>query len=184
MEGREMIRQFIHMALGILFIAMLFLLGRHALLVFTFFAVILGSLLINMYMQGRRLAVVDAVRGLERGEVAFPGYGSAWYMVGMLVLASFLTEPAKIASGIFLLGISDGVSTLVGIYGRHKLPFNPRKSWEGSAAFFATALFTWVWIGPVALPLALIASVVESLPLPWDDNVLVPLATAVFLRVI
>lgn len=135
-------------------------------------------------MQGNRVVIVQMAEKLERKKVDFPGYGSAWYMVGVLFLVSFLSNIPEIVTGIFLLGISDGFSTLIGIRGKRKLSYNKKKTWEGSIAFFVTALFTYVWIGWFAIPLAFLASIAEGLNLPMDDNIVVPFVTVVFLLLV
>ncbi|HLC69217.1 MAG TPA: hypothetical protein VJH24_05230 [Candidatus Bilamarchaeaceae archaeon] len=179
-ESREHSRQLVHIGMGSLFIAIVFWLGRTALLTLSFFSLIIGSLLINMAFQGKRFFLIEWAEKFERRGVQFPGYGSAWYMVGVLLLASFLTDRTEIASGILLLGLSDGLSTIIGSLSHAKLPYNPKKSWEGSLIFFLSGLITFSWIGPSAIALAFVAALVESLPLPLDDNVTVPIATVLF----
>ena len=114
----------------------------------------------------------------------FPGYGSSWYVVGIILMALVIHDPNKIAAGIFVLAIGDAASTIFGMNGTHRCPYNERKTFEGSAAFFAFSLIAFIFIGWKAIPLALIAAIVESLPLPYDDNIVIPVvATSFFLIV-
>ncbi|MBU4124552.1 MAG: phosphatidate cytidylyltransferase, partial [Nanoarchaeota archaeon] len=80
------------------------------------------------------------------------------------------------------LAAGDSFSTLVGkLYGKHPLPINHKKTWEGSIAFFVMA-FTILWFfDPTkAIYVALITMVVEMLP-KLDDNLTIPLAVGILL---
>ncbi len=116
----------------------------------------------------------------------------------MFVLCTVLfwrQEPAGIVALMLLCG-GDGLAELVGGWlGTHKLPFNPDKSWAGSAAMF---LGGWAWgFGFLALfnalgnfqpalnlattaaavaGIALGATVVEALPWSKIDNITVTVA--------
>jgi glycerol-3-phosphate acyltransferase PlsY len=106
--------------------------------------------------------------------------GSTYLLLASLLVIEVCTRPvAAAAIGFTVLG--DGLAGLVGrAYGRHKV-FH--KSLEGSAAGLAACLawaaylvlfgyLTW----PVVLVGALVASLVELLPIPLDDNLGVTLA--------
>lgn len=105
------------------------------------------------------------------------------------------------AVALMNLCVGDGLAELVGasFLGAKKLPWSPRKSWAGSAAFvvgafggsyaYAELFFRWGWSEASAATLTvplLVASVagaaVESLPMKDVDNVLVPLAVAFAMR--
>jgi uncharacterized protein (TIGR00297 family) len=105
------------------------------------------------------------------------------------------------AAGWGILAVGDGMAGLVGqAAGGPRLPWNASKGWAGVVAFvlFGTAaaalLAAWTLRLPlaaaaahwprtigVALALALVCALVESLPTTLDDNVTVPLATALAL---
>lgn len=89
-----------------------------------------------------------------------------------------------------ILGVGDAASALIGVaYGRRALPWNRRKSWEGTAAgflggFAAAALFAASYYAfahtpmpfaflPIALAGALVGALVETLP-GVQDNLAVP----------
>jgi dolichol kinase len=67
--------------------------------------------------------------------------------------------------------------------GRHHYPFNPKKTIEGTLIGFTFAFFVLLLIvSPIsALFAAIIAAIVELLPLRLDDNLAVPLITATIL---
>ena len=184
MEKREIRRQLIHIFAGLAFIVFLFLSDRVTLIGVTFLIIIGGSLLINFALVGEYVPIAhDIGKELERKKRRFPGWGPAWYAWGILLLAVVLTDINEISAGIFILGVGDGLSTLVGIKGKNKLPYNHKKTFEGTAAFFIASLIAYYFVGWSIVPLALIAAIVESLPWKIDDNLAVPFFCAVFFMI-
>ena len=112
----------------------------------------------------------------------FPLRGALLFYVGVFV--AFQLFPMSIAAAATaVLAAGDSVSTVVGrSWGRHKLPINRDKSWEGSAAFFIGALFVLMFfVNPLkALMAAAAATAVEAAP-RMDDNLTIPLATGLAL---
>jgi dolichol kinase len=121
----------------------------------------------------------------------------------VFTVATFLGFRTITAAGsLAALCAGDGMADIIGRrYGEtHKLPWSPRKSWAGSAAFvtsafaasfaFALLFHEWGWAGsatPSELVLPLLAASVasaaaESLPMPDIDNVVAPLCFALALR--
>jgi len=97
-------------------------------------------------------------------------------------------SPTGISALLILCG-GDGFADLVGRkFGRHKLPHNRAKSWEGSVAFllasivlqvvFVHLFHTWGWFPTTAAGylaksvwLSAVGCVVESLPFgDWDNG--------------
>jgi uncharacterized protein (TIGR00297 family) len=136
----------------------------------------------------------DVARGYPVGILAYP-----LAVLGLVLL--FRDRPWMAAAGWGVLAVGDGTASLAGqAAGGPRLPWNPRKSWTGFAAFVvfgsvaAAFLSAWVARSPldpgaahwphtlgVALALALLCAIVESLPTTLDDNVTVPLAVALAL---
>lgn len=103
------------------------------------------------------------------------------------------STPAGIA-GLMILCGGDGLADLTGrAWGRHRLPWSPRKSWVGSLTVFLAGgglalavlgiyVAAGVFPGPLRTYLpslgkaALAATLVESLPFPDIDNLTIPLA--------
>ena len=119
-----------------------------------------------------------------RAPVAFNG-ATMMCVAAALTVALFPVGPA--AAGMAMLMVGDGAAAVVGRrYGAHKWPGSP-KSVEGTAAFavtaFAIGLAVVAWpgagVGVAACAVgAIVAAVVEALPIPVNDNVRVPLAAA------
>ncbi|HEX9426918.1 MAG TPA: DUF92 domain-containing protein [Candidatus Polarisedimenticolia bacterium] len=110
----------------------------------------------------------------------------------LLVLFRNRMEVAAAAWGVLAAG--DAAAGAFGRWrGRRALPWNHRKTMEGSVAFAiaagvaAAVLLIWMGRPPLqatalAIPTALFAAVIESLPWRLDDNLTVPLLAALFLR--
>lgn len=181
---REDSRQLFHIAIGICAIAILMVLGRGFLLAGVFFTIIIGTLLMNARLLGRKISLVQWFEEkFEREGAPLPGWGSACYATGALLAASFLTDPGHIAAVLLMLGIGDGISTLVGRRGRNRIPYNRKKTMEGMLAMFVSSLAAWYFIGILAVPLALVAALAESVP-RLDDNLTIPIACTALLLVV
>jgi len=182
---RETKRQIVHLLVCMGALAVLLLFSRNWLLALAFGVLLVGSLLINMTMRNSKISLVEwFVSEFEREGVRLPGWGSACLATGVLILAAYLMSQTDIAAGLVVLGIGDGLSTLVGRRGSRRLPWNPKKTAEGTLAFFIGSLLAWVFIGPIAVLLAALAALAESLDLGIDDNLVIPIVCAIVLSVL
>jgi dolichol kinase len=180
---RETGRQLFHLALGIVAVLLLLHFGRGFMIALVFFTIIIGTLLMNIRLQGGRIAVISWFEErFERSDAFLPGWGSACYAAGVLILLTFLTDINAIAASIVVLALSDALSTIIGRKGRIRLPYNRNKTLEGSVAFFVSSLAAWYFVGPTAIPLAVVATIVESLP-GLEDNLTIPIACTLFFLV-
>lgn len=123
--------------------------------------------------------------------------GIILYPLSVLILILMFYRRLEVAAAIWgIMAFGDGMASLVGMaIGRHKLPWNPRKSWAGSLAFFAfgaagaTTLLMWTAPGRYELAFALgvcsatalIAAGLESIPQGLDDNIGVPILSGLVL---
>jgi len=178
----EIRRKFIHIGAGA---AILLLMAAGvegaSLSLLLLLALLAGVYFVDRKIKAKRTPLMDELFALVERPRHPPGYGAFWYGVGLLLLFSFLRNAGQIASGVFILAFADGLASIAG-KGGHTLPYNNAKSWEGSAIFLATSCLTYLFIGPSAIPLALFATLVESLNLHLDDNFTVPLACVVFFK--
>lgn len=182
---KETGRQLLHLLAGLIALGMLLALSRGFAMAAVFLVIIIGTLLMNLRLLGFRIPLVSWFEdNFEREGAPLPGWGSACYAVGALILITFLTDTGMIAAGLIVLALGDSVSTLAGIrLGRHPIPYNRKKSVEGSAAFFVASLSSCIFIGPYGVILALLATVVESLP-HLEDNLAIPIACTALLLVL
>ena len=144
-------------------------------------------------------------RGLWRSAEHEQGHARGILIYPLAVLGLVLVfhdELWKAAALWGILALGDGMAAFVGLGGGGpRLPWNPAKSWAGTAAFVlfgsvaASVLAVWTlrlplaaWISPrilaVTVPVALFCALVESLPTTLDDNLTVPIAGAVALAVV
>ncbi len=163
----------------------------------------IGYFVASLYSKGVKLPLFSQLIDMaerERSKVT-PGRGTFRFYTGALlayILMLVFNKPYfMFASAVLVLAMGDSASTLVGVrFGRNKIPYNKHKSIEGAVAGFSFA-FIGIFLAQVLIfavsPLyAVIISVsasfigmlVESLPLPVDDNLSIPVATIVFLSII
>jgi uncharacterized protein (TIGR00297 family) len=121
--------------------------------------------------------------------------GILLYPLAVLALVVLFHDRLEVAAAAWaILAAGDGAAGVVGArWGRRPIPWNRRKTIEGSIAFaLAAGVFAWVvlvWMGQspaaaalLAAPTCLFAAGVESLPWRLDDNLTVPILSALFLR--
>ncbi|OGQ57668.1 MAG: hypothetical protein A3I75_07875 [Deltaproteobacteria bacterium RIFCSPLOWO2_02_FULL_50_16] len=100
-----------------------------------------------------------------------------YMVVGVFFAMLFYPVPAA-ACAIFQVSLADAGAAIMGVAcGRTKIPWNPRKSWQGSGAFFIIAflvsLLFFDWNN--SLLLALVGTLLEQTPFKGIDNLVVPL---------
>ena len=84
------------------------------------------------------------------------------------------------------LSAGDSASTLVGVHwGRHRLPFNGAKSYEGLlAGLLLSFLVCLAFTSPIrALAASAVGMLMETLPLKANDNVTVPISVGAAMSV-
>ncbi|KAK9283923.1 hypothetical protein L1049_012180 [Liquidambar formosana] len=126
--------------------------------------------------------------------------GPLYYVLILIscALMFWRESPIGVISLAMMCG-GDGVADIIGRrFGSQKIPYNQHKSWAGSISMFLCGFlisigmlyyFTvlgyfqldWAWTVERVALIALVATVVESLPITKvvDDNISVPLATMV-----
>ena len=180
-EGLQPWRRVFHAATGVILVVILrFAPVRDGTALLFIGAILVGLVLVDVL----RLALPQVNRAFfrtfsllasprEAGRVS----SSTWYMVGVFLAVVLFPVEAAMA-GILVLALADPAASVVGrLWGRRKLG---NGTVLGSASFalvaFLVLLFFAPW--PVAISTAVISTVVESMPLPIDDNLLVTLSTA------
>jgi uncharacterized protein (TIGR00297 family) len=185
LTGNEIARKIVHVGFGLLAFSLRFL-GPLWSAVLAAVAVV-NNLFVLPRMGGTKLyREAEIERGRSLGIILYP--------VTVLLLVLFFWNRLEVAAAVWgILAFGDGMAAVVGIsLGRVKLPWNPRKSWAGTIAFFvfgtvaATALLLWTapergytpaFALAVAAATTLFAAILESLPQGLDDNIGVPLVS-------
>ncbi|HLN44575.1 MAG TPA: haloacid dehalogenase-like hydrolase [Candidatus Sulfotelmatobacter sp.] len=151
---------------------------------------ILALYVISEYLRtiGKKMPIINYVtrKAASKNELYQIVLAPVYYAVGILLALLIFPVPANYATvAIFTLG--DSMASLVGeYYGATSLPFNRAKSLEGSLAgfvfaFLAGAVFISPWFALVG---AAIAMFIEYLPLPINDNLLIPVFTGLILTLL
>lgn len=122
----------------------------------------------------------SSIRKIEERDFAF---GPVTLILGTILSLHFF--PPVIASiVIWIVAFADTSATLAGrSFGVHRIPYNKKKSYEGTLAALVVAFFCgYLYLPiPIALLAAVFSSIIESLPLKSLDNFLMPVGTGILL---
>ena len=109
------------------------------------------------------------------------------YLAIGILLPLLLFVPPISYVAVTVLAFGDSISTIVGIkLGRHHIPYNDKKSLEGTiSGFIVASIVSSFFVSPIfAIIAALSGMIIESLPLPFNDNVSIPLSIGIILTVL
>lgn len=188
LPAREVARKLVHMGVGLIAFLVVFLGPLYSALA------AVAALLSNLYLLPR-LGGKYLWRGHE--EQRGRSVGIVLYPFSVLLLILVFWNHLEVAAAVWgILAFGDGMASLAGrgLPGP-ALPWNARKSWSGTLAYFVfgaagAALLLghtltyqgeparWPFWIAVAAATAALAALVESLPLGVDDNLSVPLLAA------
>ena len=149
--------------------------------------VILGLYTMSEYLrtEGKRMPFFSVItrKAASQSELYLVVLAPVYFAVGILLTLVLFPAPANSAA-IAIFSLGDSTASIFGRYlSRTTLPFNKDKSVEGSFAGFLFAFLAgWFFVSPwLALLGAAVAMFVEYLPLPINDNLLMPLCTGLAL---
>ena len=101
------------------------------------------------------------------------------------ITLSLIFFPPSIAyASITVLTLGDSMANIFGkVFGKIPLPFNRKKTFEGTICGFVCAFFgSILFVNPLnALVAVTVGMLIESLPLQIDDNLAIPLSAGVVL---
>lgn len=139
-------------------------------------------------MNRKNLPIISAITRNAASQAELYEFAAAPLYFAIGTLTTLLLFPAPVSSAaIAMFALGDSTASLFGgSLSKKPLPFNKGKTLEGSlVGFFFAFLAGSVFVSPVlALIGAAVAMTVESLPLPVNDNILVPLCTGLALMFI
>ena len=148
-----------------------------------FMAVFIYSVSELLRNFGTNVPIISKItlRAADRSELHEFNTAPIFHALGIAL--SLLIFPARIGyAAIAVLALGDSSASLLGKrFGRNRIPFNKGKSIEGSIigliiGFLGALLF----VDPItALVGAVVGILIEALPLPLDDNLLMPLAAGI-----
>jgi uncharacterized protein (TIGR00297 family) len=185
----ETSRQLVHMAMGGFALLLRWLTWWQAI------ALAGGALVFNVFVLPRIWAGLYRPGDRERGV-----HGIVFYPLAvLLLLVAFPTRPDIVAAAWGILAIGDGLATLAGrAIGGTRWPWNRDKTVSGTLAFAAGGAAAGValawWCRPAAIPpspllfvvvapvaAAIVAALVETIPVRLDDNLSVAAAAGAVL---
>ena len=112
---------------------------------------------------------------LRENEVKRRLTGATYLFIGMT--GTFLLFNKEVAvPAVLLLTLADPAAAIVGKYFGNE-PLLGSKTWQGSLAFLGTGILIVVFFSKFALVgfgIALATTILELLPLPVNDNILIP----------
>jgi phosphoserine phosphatase len=149
--------------------------------------IVLGFYVTSEYLrtEGKRMPLINLItrKAASQNELDQIVLAPVYFAIGILFTLVLFPAPASYAAiSIFALG--DSTASIFGRYfSSRPLPFNRDKSLEGSASGFLFAFLAGcVFVSPsTALVGASVAMFIEYLPLPVNDNLLIPLSTGLAL---
>ena len=176
----EVKRQSVHILVGVVIVALIYLDVLNALVLFI---IAISGFLVSFLSKKRHIPVISKLlKTLDRKKdlESFPGKGLVFYVLGSF-FAVFLFEKNIAMAAVMILALGDSVSRLVGPYGYLKHPFHNEKFLEGvlAGAFAATlgAMFFVSWFEAVLA--SIVAMLIEGADLELnnfkiDDNLMIP----------
>ncbi|MDO8627957.1 MAG: hypothetical protein Q7K42_05820 [Candidatus Diapherotrites archaeon] len=186
MAGTELYRQSIHSVLGLIFIAVIGAFGVTAGFGLAITFIVIALIVAVAVKHNHDMGILRSVFGffekiiakVERNsEKTWPGQGALMFLLGVCITIVFFPQKELIIPAILVLSFGDGASTIFGEkFGKTKVKGN--RTLEGTIAGIAIASFVLLPIFPFrqALGIALIGMMAEYLPL--NDNITVPICTA------
>jgi dolichol kinase len=186
-KKEEINRQLIHILYGAIISILLYfrVIDVYILFLITFIFIILSILIKNDVKLPFKNKVYSVQRSYEK---TFPFKGVIFYSLGCAI--SVLVFDLRIAiASILILAFGDGISSLVGPFGKVKHPFNNLKFLEGIFAGFIVATIASSFLVPMkyAVLASLGAMIIEGFEFKIngfkiDDNLLIPLTAGLILH--
>ncbi len=170
-------RQLFHLFFGTAIAVSAWLVGRETAAAILLFVLLAGLLIIHLTMRGMRHETVAFLLEKFERKVEIPGKGALMFVIGALFLVTYARSLNYACGAIMILAVGDAVSTMAGTRGKHPLPWNPKKTWESFAAFVVGAsIASAYFLNVFALLLAILFGLIETLRLPFDDNLAIPVS--------
>ncbi len=177
----ELIRQTIHFS-GILFVILSYFVSFSSLLYILLVTMIISILFLPIKRKFNISFLDRFIRKEEKDKLFLKG--TVFFLLGLIfvLLLTNSVEIFRVSALVLILG--DSFSTIIGkTVGNKHLPYNKRKTFEGTFAFFIFAFIGASTQIPYfyALIISLFAAFVESLPIKIDDNLSIPVLVGVLL---
>ncbi|VVB75215.1 Uncharacterised protein [uncultured archaeon] len=179
-------RKIFHLVFGTLILLLVYFAGTTLSFIVIGELAIIGTAISLLLARGYKIPFLKKiVEGVERkNEKRFPGKAAIYFFISALaVIFVFHDTPMIILAALSVQVYADTAAAIMGQrYGRTKILMN--KTYKGSFACFIVAAICVSFFYPIhiALITALIAAIVELIPV--DDNLWVPLFAATTIRLL
>jgi phytol kinase len=176
----ELLRKSIHLLIG--FVPALASLNVGLTIGFLASGIITYAVCENLRLSGIEVPIVSRVTSLAARRRDSGKFVLGPITLGVGALLALLLYPDPAASiAIYALAFGDGLSSLIGkSFGSVRMPFTGGKSLEGSLtcliAVFTSAL-ALTRDAPRSFAVALVATIIEAVPLKDFDNIVLPVCT-------
>jgi phosphoserine phosphatase/dolichol kinase len=183
MSQTTSIRETIHISSFLISLICMYLLNRFivAMLILLMAAAYMVSEVKRMF--GTKIPLFTGVTMLAARKSEYQEFVASplFFALGIAFSLMVFPEPIGYVS-VTVLTLGDGFASIFGQrFGNARIPYNKTKYIEGTISGFFLAFFGSLWFSMVHPLNALIASAVgmfvESLPLPLNDNLTIPLAS-------
>jgi len=176
----EILRRLIHIA-GISTIVLAELFGKIDLSLIIVSTTILYLVSEYLRLHERQLPIIATITRLAARKEETSGWilSPVSYAIGITVALNLFPRPVNYAA-ISVLTVGDGLAALVDMRcGSHLIPYNRRKSMEGSiTCFLASLISTLTFVDPLTAFLGAVAgTLAESLPTRQAENIIVPMTS-------
>ena len=183
----ELRRRLLHIALGPVLVFGVYTGWLTSWLLFWVLAV---GVLLSFVVRHARVPIIGwFLDNFDRRSEDFPGRGVITYFIGCILALQLFPQDVALAA-ILILALGDGISGLIGPFGRLKTHLSNIKLLEGTlAGVIAGAVAASFFVSPIEAGAAAAAAMIfEAMEIRLnqkilDDNVIVPLAagTAIML---
>ena len=183
-DSREIVRKIIHIGMGPLIpIAQYLQIDQKSALTFT---AIISILIFLNYSYKFFPSIEDVDR---------KSFGTLFYCISLFILIFFFWEkdPYALMAGFLIMTFGDGLAGLIGknLKSKNWIFFKQKKSLFGTATMFLTSLLVVCSLAYIQkynfninlLMIAFIATTLEQFSIIGIDNLLVPLASAIYFNI-
>jgi len=182
------LRETIHISSFLLTFICIYLLGNIMVASLILLVAVLYTLSEVARVRGINIPILSSITWNAANKTELYEFAAApiHFALGIAISLLIFPEPIRYVA-ITTLTLGDGCAHIFGMkFGRTQLPFNKGKNLEGTIFGFLFAfLGAMIFVDPTrALIAAAVGMLVESLPLPINDNLTMPLASGLTLLLI
>jgi len=183
-DNKEALRKIIHIGMGPLIpIAQYLQIDQNSALTFT--AIIAILIFLNYSYK-----FFPSIEDVDR-----KSFGTLFYCISLFILIFFFWEkdPYALMAGFFIMTFGDGLAGLIGknLKSKNWIFFKQKKSLFGTATMFLTSLLVVCSLAYIQkynfninlLMIAFIATTLEQFSVIGIDNLLVPIASAIYFNI-